>query len=40
VVSGNPAKNSAILDVIAPAPGFDTLPTQMSSTNLGSMFAY
>lgn len=36
VVSGMPAKNPAILDVMAPAPGWLTLPTTMSSMSLGS----
>ena len=36
VVSGKPAKNQAILAVPGPAPGYKTLPMQMSSTSLGS----
>ena len=39
VVSGNPAKNWAILDVIYPPPGWRLLPTAISWTNLGSSFA-
>ena len=37
VVSGMPAKNPAILEVMAPAPGWLTLPTTMSSMSLGSI---
>lgn len=38
VVSGKPAKKAAILDTIAPLPGWLTLPTTMSWTNFGSIF--
>ena len=39
VVSGKPAKNWAILDVIYPPPGWRLLPTAISWTNLGSSLA-
>ena len=40
VVSGNPAKNIAILEVVGPAPGCKTLPMQMSSTSLCGIPAF
>ena len=39
VVSGNPAKNWAILEVISPPPGCKLLPTAISWTSLGSSLA-
>jgi len=39
VVSGKPAKNWAILEVISPPPGCKLFPTAMSWTCLGSSFA-
>lgn len=36
-VSGNPAKNYAILAVLAPDPFYKTFPMQISSTFLGSI---
>ena len=39
VVSGNPAMNMAILEVISPPPGCKLLPTAMSSTSLGLSLA-
>ena len=39
VVSGNPAKNWAILEGIYPAPGWRLFPTAISSTNFGFNFA-
>ncbi len=38
-MSGNPAKNWAILEGIYPAPGWRLLPTAISWTNFGSNFA-
>jgi len=40
VVSGNPARNVAILATIAPEPGYSTFPMHTSSTSLGSILAY
>jgi len=40
VVSGNPAKNSPILDYIAPEPGCRTFPTTMSFISFGSIFVF
>ena len=38
VVSGKPATRAAARNSVAPAPGARTLPTEMSSTRLGSIW--